>query len=361
MDRTNFLLCQAGPRGRRAGGTAACLRGAGGDRVAGRRDLRARGRRWAGCALGMRLSGCRGARRRSRRARREPRVRGGARPHAHADRPLRTRRRAPRRHFAAAERHGRSRAAWPGDGADRNGIQIRRPSAQGLSVSAARRRAVSLHGGQPRQRHRSRHARCFTAGHRLAAGELGHCRIPAAPPRLRKFRRPALAPGSFRPIRHRRVRRATRGAPGPRKQRRARRRRTRRRHARNPARPHRRDGKLVRWRQHAAGRGQVEKISLRRGVRRRRDELGSRARPAQTDDRGGAAPDHSDLFHPGRERLQHPPDARNSGRRWRAPAWSFQATVFPPFGITPHEGHLFERDGAHLWAPDVRKFLERYL
>jgi dienelactone hydrolase len=40
---------------------------------------------------------------------------------------------------------------------------------------------------------------------------------------------------------------------------------------------------------------------------------------------------------------------------------TFQAKVFPPFGITPHEGHLFERDGAHLWAPEVRQFLERYL
>jgi len=39
----------------------------------------------------------------------------------------------------------------------------------------------------------------------------------------------------------------------------------------------------------------------------------------------------------------------------------FQATVFPPFGITPHEGHLFERDGACVWAPEVRRFLERYL
>jgi dienelactone hydrolase len=39
----------------------------------------------------------------------------------------------------------------------------------------------------------------------------------------------------------------------------------------------------------------------------------------------------------------------------------FEAKVFPPFGITPHEGHLFERDGAQFWAPEVRRFLERYL
>jgi pimeloyl-ACP methyl ester carboxylesterase len=39
----------------------------------------------------------------------------------------------------------------------------------------------------------------------------------------------------------------------------------------------------------------------------------------------------------------------------------YQSKIFPPFGITPHEGHLFERDGARLWAPEVRKFLERHL
>jgi hypothetical protein len=39
----------------------------------------------------------------------------------------------------------------------------------------------------------------------------------------------------------------------------------------------------------------------------------------------------------------------------------FQAKVFPPFGFNAHEGHLFERDGAHLWGPEVRQFLERHL
>jgi len=39
----------------------------------------------------------------------------------------------------------------------------------------------------------------------------------------------------------------------------------------------------------------------------------------------------------------------------------FEAKIFPKFGITPHEGHLFERDGPHLWAPEVRCFLERHL
>jgi dienelactone hydrolase len=38
-----------------------------------------------------------------------------------------------------------------------------------------------------------------------------------------------------------------------------------------------------------------------------------------------------------------------------------QARIYPPFGVTAHEGHLFERDGSHLWGEDVRRFLERYL
>jgi dienelactone hydrolase len=40
---------------------------------------------------------------------------------------------------------------------------------------------------------------------------------------------------------------------------------------------------------------------------------------------------------------------------------AFQAKVFPAFGFNAHEGHLFERDGARLWGPEVRQFLERYL
>jgi dienelactone hydrolase len=40
---------------------------------------------------------------------------------------------------------------------------------------------------------------------------------------------------------------------------------------------------------------------------------------------------------------------------------AFQAKVFPAFGCNPHEGHLFERDGARIWGPDVRQFLERTL
>ncbi len=39
----------------------------------------------------------------------------------------------------------------------------------------------------------------------------------------------------------------------------------------------------------------------------------------------------------------------------------FQSRVFPAFGITHQEGHLFERDGSRVWEGDVRRFLERYL
>jgi carboxymethylenebutenolidase len=38
-----------------------------------------------------------------------------------------------------------------------------------------------------------------------------------------------------------------------------------------------------------------------------------------------------------------------------------QAKIFPAFGISHQEGHLFERDGALLWGPEVRSFLERWL
>lgn len=38
-----------------------------------------------------------------------------------------------------------------------------------------------------------------------------------------------------------------------------------------------------------------------------------------------------------------------------------QARVYPGFGITKDEGHLFERHGMLVWGPDVRRFLERWL
>jgi dienelactone hydrolase len=40
---------------------------------------------------------------------------------------------------------------------------------------------------------------------------------------------------------------------------------------------------------------------------------------------------------------------------------TFQAKVFPAFGCNANEGHLFERDGTHIWGAEVRQFLERYL
>jgi dienelactone hydrolase len=38
------------------------------------------------------------------------------------------------------------------------------------------------------------------------------------------------------------------------------------------------------------------------------------------------------------------------------PHW---ARVFPPFGLTPDEGHVFARDGALIWGDEVRKFIDR--
>jgi len=35
--------------------------------------------------------------------------------------------------------------------------------------------------------------------------------------------------------------------------------------------------------------------------------------------------------------------------------------IFAAFGLTPLEGHLLEGQGSMLWAPDMRRFLERYL
>lgn len=40
------------------------------------------------------------------------------------------------------------------------------------------------------------------------------------------------------------------------------------------------------------------------------------------------------------------------------PVWS---RVFPGFGLTKDEGHLFERHGTAIWGPHVRAFLDLYL
>jgi dienelactone hydrolase len=41
-----------------------------------------------------------------------------------------------------------------------------------------------------------------------------------------------------------------------------------------------------------------------------------------------------------------------------SPVWS---RVYPAFGLTAMEGHLFESRGPLVWADDVHRFLERYL
>ncbi len=38
-----------------------------------------------------------------------------------------------------------------------------------------------------------------------------------------------------------------------------------------------------------------------------------------------------------------------------------ESRIYPAFGVTPMEGHLFERNGTMLWGDDVRRFLERWL
>lgn len=38
-----------------------------------------------------------------------------------------------------------------------------------------------------------------------------------------------------------------------------------------------------------------------------------------------------------------------------------RSRVYPPFGLSPDEGHFFYRDGSLVWGADVRDFLEEYL
>lgn len=38
-----------------------------------------------------------------------------------------------------------------------------------------------------------------------------------------------------------------------------------------------------------------------------------------------------------------------------------EAKLFPAFGVSHWEGHLFERNGTLIWGPDVRRFLECWL
>ena len=38
-----------------------------------------------------------------------------------------------------------------------------------------------------------------------------------------------------------------------------------------------------------------------------------------------------------------------------------ESRIYPQWGLTPEEGHLFESRGAQIWGADVRRFLERWL
>jgi hypothetical protein len=39
----------------------------------------------------------------------------------------------------------------------------------------------------------------------------------------------------------------------------------------------------------------------------------------------------------------------------------FEAKIFPAFGLTAWEGHLFAGRAPHLWGTEVRRFLQRWL
>ena len=45
----------------------------------------------------------------------------------------------------------------------------------------------------------------------------------------------------------------------------------------------------------------------------------------------------------------------------RAAGVTTEEKIFPAWGLTPDEGHLFERNAPHVWGDDVRRFLERWL
>jgi carboxymethylenebutenolidase len=40
---------------------------------------------------------------------------------------------------------------------------------------------------------------------------------------------------------------------------------------------------------------------------------------------------------------------------------SHDCRIYPPWGVGPREGHLFEVHGARIWGADVRRFLDRYM
>ena len=45
----------------------------------------------------------------------------------------------------------------------------------------------------------------------------------------------------------------------------------------------------------------------------------------------------------------------------RAAGITTEEKIYPAWGLTQDEGHVFERNGPHIWGPDVRCFLERWL
>jgi carboxymethylenebutenolidase len=52
---------------------------------------------------------------------------------------------------------------------------------------------------------------------------------------------------------------------------------------------------------------------------------------------------------------------RELGAELRRHGKAHAARVFPPFGLTADEGHLFFQNGAPVWGPWVRAFLERWM
>ena len=49
------------------------------------------------------------------------------------------------------------------------------------------------------------------------------------------------------------------------------------------------------------------------------------------------------------------------GNEEAADGKTHEARVFPAFGLTADEGHLFFQNGAPIWGPFVRAFLDRWM
>ena len=129
----------------------------------------------------------------------------------------------------------------------------------------------------------------------------------------------------------------------------------RQRARRDQAGSYRGDGQLLRRRQHAAGRRQDRPLPLRRGVRRRRHELGDRARAAREDAGGGphavppiffiqAANDYSTAPDPG---------ARGGARGGRQ-AGALDASIRPS-AATRRKAICWRKPASRIWGDDVRR------